>query len=194
MTIPRKPAPPARPAPVPKFASEFAPVPTRSRRDGWTPERQSGFIEALAECGCVREACERIGMGVSAAYALRRRADAQAFRLAWDAALDYAVRRLSDAAFARAIHGVAQPVFYQGEQIGERRRYDERLTMFLLRYRDPLRYGPWLDKDPAEQHADGPALILARLVNQLVEQAYERVLREEEWKARPAADPEPHAP
>ncbi len=28
---------------------DFAPVPRRYRHDGWTPERQKAFIEALAE-------------------------------------------------------------------------------------------------------------------------------------------------
>jgi hypothetical protein len=89
----RKPTPSA--SPVPKFA----PVRVRRRHDGWTPERQTQFIEALAECGCVADACRRVGMSSESAYALRRHYDAQAFRLAWDAALDYAIRRLSDAAF-----------------------------------------------------------------------------------------------
>lgn len=57
-----------------------------------------------------------------------------------------AIRRLSDAVVSRAINGVAVPVFFQGEQIGERRHYDEQLAMVLLRYRDPLRHGKWLDK------------------------------------------------
>ena len=38
------------------------------------------------------------------AYRLRRHFDAQGFRLAWDAAFDYAIRRLSDAVMSRAIH------------------------------------------------------------------------------------------
>jgi hypothetical protein len=31
---------------------DFAPVPLRYRHDGWTPERQRGFIEALAATRC----------------------------------------------------------------------------------------------------------------------------------------------
>ena len=76
---------------------------------------------------------------------LARRPDAQSFRIAWDIAMDNAVRRIGDEAFSRCIHGVAVPHFYQGQQIGEHRRYDERLTMFILRYRDPARYGRHLD-------------------------------------------------
>ncbi|WP_343344895.1 hypothetical protein WJT74_11195 [Sphingomicrobium sp. XHP0239] len=138
---------------------DVAPVPTRARHDGWTPTRQKNFLVALAECGVVSEACARVGMSPRAAYALRRRPDADHFRRAWDAALDYAVRRLSDAAFSRALNGVTRPVFYQGEQVGERTFYDERLTMFVLRYRDPMRYGKWLDAMAAIQPEDGAAAL-----------------------------------
>ena len=154
------------------YDAAFEPVPTRHRHDGWTPDKQTGFIEALGECGCVDEACKRVGMSTTAAYALRRRVDAQSFRVAWDAALDYAIRRLSDAAFARALHGVTRPVFYQGEQIGERRYYDERLTMFLLRYRNPERYGAWLDGMEAQRHPDGAALTLAQAVDRVAEDGW----------------------
>jgi len=42
--------------------------------------------------------------------------------------------------------GVRRPIFYKGEQVGEYRHFDERLTMFLLRSRRPKRYGKWLDR------------------------------------------------
>ncbi|MEN3972475.1 hypothetical protein WJS89_07315 [Sphingomicrobium sp. XHP0235] len=142
---------------------DVAPVPTRARHDGWTPTRQKDFLVALAECGVVSEACARVGMSPRAAYALRRRPDADHFRRAWDAALDYAVRRLSDAAFSRALNGVTRPVFYQGEQIGERTYYDERLTMFVLRYRDPIRYGKWLDTMAFRQNEDGATQLAEEL-------------------------------
>ena len=48
----------------------------------------------------------------------------------------------------RSINGVARPIFYKGEQVGEWRQYDERLTMFLLRSRRPARYGKWVDQAP----------------------------------------------
>lgn len=126
-------------------APDFDPVSLRYRRDGWTPQRQVAFIRALAESGCVRDSCRRVGMSPESAYELARRPDAQSFRIAWDVAMDNAVRRIGDEAFSRCIHGVAVPHFYQGQQIGEHRRYDERLTMFILRYRDPGRYGRHLD-------------------------------------------------
>lgn len=153
-------------------ALAFVPAGVRYRYDGWTPEKQVGFIERLADCGCVEEAARAVGMSRNSAYALRRRSDAQAFRLAWEAAQDNAIGRLNDAALSRAINGVAVPVFYQGEQIGERRYYNDRLAMFLLRYRDPTRYGRWLDRMDARQHQDGVAGILAYRIGRVMRAAW----------------------
>jgi len=152
--------------------TDFTPVPVAPRHDGWTPDRQVAFIDALAETGCVDRAAKIVGMAVQSAYRLRRRADAQPFRLAWEAALDHAISRLSHAAISRAIHGVARPIFYQGEQVGEWRHYDEHMTRYLLSYRDPVRYGRWRDTREAEQHEDGPALILNRWQNRLTDWAH----------------------
>ena len=150
---------------------KFTPVPVRPRHDGWTPERQVAFIEALAQCGCVDEACERVGMGRSSAYELRERDSSDSFRAAWVAALDHAVQRLSDAAFSRALKGVSRPVFYKGEQIGERRYFDERLTMFILRYRDPSRYGQWRDQVRVDLPPDGAAQHLHHLLERVADDA-----------------------
>ena len=137
--------------------ADYVPVELRHRHDGWTPARQVDFLIALSETACVDEACRAVGMSPGSAYALRRRIEAKAFRAAWDAALDYGVGRLADAAMSRALHGVARPVFYKGEQVGERRYYDERLTMFVLRLRDPVRFGKWRDRGMFEQDEDAAA-------------------------------------
>jgi len=158
--------------PSPADSAAFTPVAVRPRHDGWTPEKQHGFIAALAESGCVTEACAAVGRSARSAYALRARPDASTFRQAWDVALDYAVRRIGDAAFSRALHGVSRPIFYQGEQVGERRHYDERLVMFLLRYRDPVRYGAWLDGYEARRHPDGAGIVLAHALNAVLDAAH----------------------
>jgi len=150
----------------------FDPVSLRFRFDGWTPDKQDDFIRALAETACVEEACARVKMSSASAYKLRARPDAQSFRVAWEAALDVGVSRLSAAAISRAIYGVPIPHFYQGEQIGEHRRYDERLTMWLLRYRDPVNYGKWLDRVQTRQHGDGPAMVLNHRLNELLDDCF----------------------
>lgn len=153
------------------FAPDFAPVSVRYRHDGCTPERQVAYIAALAECGCVSDAARRVGLSTEAVYRLARRADAQSFRLAWDLALDNAARRIADAAYERCVNGVPVPHYYRGELIGEHRRYDERLTMFLLRYRDPLRYGKHLDRAEFTGHAEAKALALGDALVQVREDA-----------------------
>ncbi len=110
------------------------------RSDGWTVARQDNFLKALAACGCVSDACRSVGMSRESAYELYNRPAASAFRAAWDAAHDCATPLIEGGAWERAIKGVSRPIFYKGEQVGEYRHYDERLTMFLLRFRRPHRY------------------------------------------------------
>lgn len=124
----------------------FEPVRLRPRYDGWTAERQYDFIQALADTGCVDEACRRVGMSDTSAYALRSRPHGLSFRRAWDEALDCAIHRVEQRAIDRSVNGVARPVFYRGEQVGEWRHYDERLVMFLLRSRRQARYGKWIER------------------------------------------------
>jgi hypothetical protein len=121
---------------------KFTPVPRqRNRHDGWTPERQRAFIEALARTGSVSHAAKEVNMAAEGAYQLRLHPKGESFRKAWEAALDFGVQRLEDIALERAMNGVLEPVFGSDGQIGERRRYNDRLLMFLLRHRLTDRYG-----------------------------------------------------
>jgi hypothetical protein len=133
----------------------FTPVPVRLRHDGWTVEKQYAFIEALAETGIVEHACRRVGMSRTSADNLRRRPSGAHFRRAWQAAIDYAAYRIEEDAHRRSRQGVARPIFYKGEQVGEYRHFDERLTMFLLRSYRPERYGKALDRLLARREAEG---------------------------------------
>jgi hypothetical protein len=76
----------------------FYPVPTRTRRDGWTIERQADFLGMLAELGSVIGACEAIGMSRKGAYRLRGLPGAESFAAAWDAALGGEVRKVTSPA------------------------------------------------------------------------------------------------
>ena len=123
-------------------APDFAPVPREhSRYDGWTPARQRMFVKLLAEHGCVRRAAAALGMSEVGAYQLRRAPGGEAFAHAWAEAQAVGVEKLADAAMERALYGVPVPVFHQGAQVGERRWYNDRLAMFVLRHQDPERYG-----------------------------------------------------
>lgn len=132
----------------PKLPIPFEPVPVRPRHDGWTAERQIAFVEKLADCGSISAACKHVGMSRESVRKLRRRPGGRAFRDACDAALDCSYADLEETALERARTGVARPVFYKGEQVGEWRYHDERLTMFLLRFRRRHRFGPEADGLP----------------------------------------------
>ena len=112
----------------------------RCRHDGWTPERQANFLEALAACGVVRDACADVGLSAQSAYAFRNRRAGRAFGTAWDAVLVHRARgRLSDELLSRAMNGIVEPVRDRtGAVTGERQRFDNRLSMAVLTRLDRL--------------------------------------------------------
>ena len=116
------------------LALEFTPVPRKYRHDGWTPERQKAYIDALADTGSVTRAAAMVNMSQANCYTLRRAPGAEEFRRAWDAALDFGVKRLKDIAFERAIEGQLVPVFVAGKLMGFRRKRNDALLMFCLRH------------------------------------------------------------
>ncbi|MFA6124171.1 hypothetical protein [Sphingomonas sp.] len=138
---PRFAPPPAMPNPAAPAAPDiaFTPVPSGStRHDGWTPERQRAFLEQLARIGVVSAAAGAVGMSAKSAYALRKRAGAESFVAAWEAALGEGRDRARDLAIERALTGTATPIFYRGRQIGERRVFDNRLVLAVLRAMPPV--------------------------------------------------------
>ncbi len=120
---------------------DWVPVLRKRRRDGWSPEKQRAFIGALADCGSVVEAARSVGMSDAACYKLRRAPGAEGFAAAWDAALDAATARLADIAFDRAMNGVDDVVLDRdGNHVYTKRKYNDRLLMFLLRAHAPGKY------------------------------------------------------
>lgn len=165
----------------PGKALAFTPVPRLcDRSNGWKPHVQRAFIEALAETGSVKAACRRVGRSDNGAYQLRRHPEAGEFRRAWDAALDLGVRRLEDAAMDRALYGTEETIHYHGEHVATRRRYNERLVMFMLRNRAPERF------------AEGGA----RGLNAVDRMTRERLKAQwrEEWRKEWEAEQEARAP
>jgi hypothetical protein len=123
----------------------FEPVPSASsRHDGWTPERQRGFIAALAMVGIVAWAAEAVGMSRKSAYELLRRAGADSgFARAWREARAMGRVKATFTAVDRALNGVEVPYFYGGLQRGTRRVYDDRLLAAALRAIERAQRGEW---------------------------------------------------
>lgn len=148
---------------------EWRPVPRRPRRDGWTPEVQQRFIEALARTGVVERACEAVNMSVTSAYNLRNAPGCERFAEAWRDVLARAAERLLDVAFEQAIEGEEVPVFDRdGIRIGVKRRYNTRMAMFMLRAYFPERFGhAHQDAARPAKPAPAPPPPVARIVEPL---------------------------
>lgn len=112
--------------------TDTPPIPLRPRHDGWTAERQRGFLAALAESGSVTQAAADVGLSARSAYRLRARADAAVFGDAWDQALRVAAGRLTAVAYERAITGRVKQFWRDGELVATTREPSDRLLMFLV--------------------------------------------------------------
>jgi hypothetical protein len=110
----------------------FWPGPTRTRRDGWTVQRQADFLGMLAETGSIMGACEAVGMSRKSAYDLRARPGAGSFAVAWDAALGAPVRKVTvaDLHFL-AHHGLVRPMLFRGRYRGAARKPDNSALLRL---------------------------------------------------------------
>lgn len=100
-----------------------------------TPEKREIFLEHLAATGNVSESAEVSGYGRRAWYSLKD-SDPE-FSVAWDEALKQATDALIIEGRRRALEGVEEPVFYQGEVCGYVRRYSDTLLMFLVKAHRP---------------------------------------------------------
>lgn len=130
----------------------------RYREDGWTPDVQRRFIDALAACGSVAEACRVVNRSASTAYRLRAKPAAKAFRDAWTAAQGLAYRQVFEMAMDRAVIGTEQPIYHKGEQVGFKTTYSDRLLCYLLGHLKP-------DVVPARPaHRDEQDFALAKAV------------------------------
>lgn len=96
----------------------------------WTAAIKVRFLHCLAGHGNVRVAAAAVGLSRQGAYLARRR-DA-VFAKAWDAALGLARRHAEGVLAERALDGVVEDVWFRGELVGSRRRYDGRLLLAHL--------------------------------------------------------------
>ena len=93
-------------------------------------EKQALFVATLAQWGNVRAAAQQVG--VSRAHLYRMRRASALFRNLWDAALVLARPRVEEVLADRALNGVQETVFYHGEEVATRTRYDSRLLLAHL--------------------------------------------------------------
>ena len=126
------------------------------RYDGWTPDRQRTFLEAIAEGHTVFTACVKVGMAVSSAYALRRRAAGAGFALGWRAANLIARDKVADTLLARAIDGQVETLTRQNGDTVTRHRFDNRLASTML-----ARLDRFADREAGEATHQAARLVAA---------------------------------
>lgn len=185
--------------------SPFTTTPCAERRDGWSAERKLRFLDRLAACGTVRGACGAVGMSRESAYTLRRR-DAL-FARGWATALLLARESQCEVLAEVASEGFEEEVWYRGEKVGTRRRFDARLLLAHIgrldrlaeaatpaAARDAERFDEILAciagaETPAELKVDEDALPLARdAALQMAEDAAVEAV-DEAWTERLAEQP-----
>jgi hypothetical protein len=126
----------------------------RERHDGWSPDRQVTFLEALARTGNVRAAARYAGLSRESAYKLRRRPDARAFARAWDAAIIHARDVFQDELMDKGLNGWREAVWHQGEEVGTRERWSAPLFLAALARLDKMADGLDMKGNPARRAAE----------------------------------------
>lgn len=104
---------------------------------------QPAFIEALRHSGNVSAAAELAGIDRTTAYKARDKSldtQAQTFAQEWNAALDVATDALELEARRRALTGVDEPVYYQGDVVGHIKKYSDTLLIFMLKAHRPEKF------------------------------------------------------
>lgn len=109
--------------------------PDRTKR---TAEKEQILLDMLATGKSVYKAAAAAGIGRSTAYEWRD-SDPE-FKARWEEALEAGIDAMEDEAHRRAVEGVDEPVFYQGEVCGEVRKYSDTLLIFQLKARRPEKY------------------------------------------------------
>ena len=113
-------------------------MPVKARHDGWTPERQRGFIDRLVVTGSVAKSARAVGMTPQSARNLRKRRGAESFSRAWDRALESGRSYHIDVGLARSIQGEEVPIVRNRRCIGVKLRHDNRLAMSVLNALDRI--------------------------------------------------------
>jgi hypothetical protein len=99
-------------------------------------EDQAFFLDRLAQCGNVLASARATGISRSTAYRMRRAC--ARFAQLWDGALLLARPQVEAVLADRALNGVEETIFYHGEPVATRTRYDARLLLAHLGRLDRL--------------------------------------------------------
>lgn len=111
-------------------------TPEKREKRAW----EDDFIAALQKTGNISAAARKAKISRTAAYKLYHDPIATDFKQVWDDALEIATDDLELEARRRGQKGVLEPVYYQGEKVGQIRRYSDTLLIFLLKAHRPEKF------------------------------------------------------
>lgn len=131
--------------------------PFRYRHDGWTPARQTAFLQALRDTRSVTDACHHVGLSTTSARRAYKRLPE--FAAAWDHALALGQPALEKAAYQRAVEGWLEPIMHGGKIVAYRRRFSDSLLKLLMQ-RETARQA---------QAAEAPGYVTKRMTERELE-------------------------
>ena len=112
--------------------------PRPQRSDEFTEAKRAVFLDVLEKTSGVTTAARAAGVSRKTAYEHRNKDPEFAAR--WDEAEDSYADRLVREAYRRAVDGVDEPVYQQGELVGVIRRYSDSLLNSKLKAHRPEKY------------------------------------------------------
>lgn len=104
----------------------------------FTQAKRETFLQALAVCGSLSDACKAGGIDRSTAFRWRKQ-DPE-FEAQCAAAIDEATDGLEREAHRRAVLGTDEPLTFQGAIFGYVKRYSDSLLTLLLKANRPEKY------------------------------------------------------
>lgn len=122
----------------------------------WTKRKQAVFLDVVRATGNISAGARAASLTAAQAYSHRKKD--QAFRAAWDSALQGALDDLEGALRRCAVDGVEKAIYYGGKQCGASVTYSDNLGMFLLRGRRKDIFG---DGRPASAVSETPGAAVA---------------------------------
>ena len=112
----------------------------RQRRDAFTQARKRKFLDHLSKCGCLLEACRKIGVSHQTVYNHQEQ-DAE-FARHCELATEMGRAPAPLYAWERAVRGVPEEVIHYGKVVGTRLRRSDMLLRMFCQAADPKRFGP----------------------------------------------------
>lgn len=100
-------------------------------------KKKKAFLTALILNGGLAEPAAREVGYTSTSYLRACAKQDEEFKEAWDEAIEAAGDLIEAEVYRRAVHGVMEPVFYQGNIVGYVRKYSDRLAELLLKRHKP---------------------------------------------------------